>query len=362
MADGRKLAVVLAALLAAPEVVQDFRLRVASVNPANLERFEFTQPHMGTEVRIVLYASTAEAANDAAQAAFARIKQLDDALSDYRESSELMRLSRQAGSGPVKVSDDLFRVLRAAQQLSHRSDGAFDVTVGPLSVIWRRARRLSEMPHPERLAEARRRVGADKLELDDDRRTARLIVPGMRLDLGGIAKGFAADEAAAVLRAHGAGAALVAAGGDIVVTGPPPGADGWRIAIASGVDASPARYVMLHDAAVSTSGDAEQFVVFGGVRYSHIIDPRTGMALTGHGSTTVVASDGTTADGLATACSVLGWAKGLRLVDATPGAAGLMLEATPDGVRTHESRGWNHQPSTRAISHSPWRCRWRWNS
>jgi thiamine biosynthesis lipoprotein len=311
---------------------------VAPIGPA-LERYEYAQPHMGAEVRIVLYAPTAAAAADASQAAFARIAQLDDELSDYRESSELMRLSRQAGGEPVKVSGDLFRVLRASQQLFHRSSGAFDATVGPLSVIWRRARRLAEMPDPVRLADARRLVGSDKLDLDDDRRTVRLAAPGMRLDLGGIAKGFAADEAAAVLRKRGIGAALVAACGDIVVTGAPAGADGWRIAVASldGADRPPARYITLHHAAVSTSGDAEQFVTSGGVRYSHIIDPRTGWATAGHSSVTIVAPDGTTSDGLATAVVVLGWEKGLRLVDSTPGAAGLVMEAGADGIRTYES-------------------------
>ena len=298
---------------------------------------------MGTTMRIVVYASSAAVANDAAQAAFARIAQLDDALSDYRESSELLGLSRQAGRGSVEVSADLFRVLRAAQQLSRRSEGAFDATVGPLSVLWRRARRLAEMPDPARLAEARSLVGSDKLELDEDRCTARLITPGMRLDLGGIAKGFAADEATAVLTHSGIGAALVAAGGDIVVTAPPPGADGWRIAIASldGADRS-APYLTLHHAAVSTSGDAEQFVALGGVRYSHIIDPRTGMAMTGRRSVTIVAPDGTTSDALATAVAVLGWAKGLRLVDATPGAAGLVMEEAAAGVRIHESAEWRN--------------------
>jgi thiamine biosynthesis lipoprotein len=333
-------------------------LLATSARSAPLERFEFTQPHMGTEVRIVLYAPTAAAASDASHAAFARFGQLDDELSDYRESSELTRLSRQAGSGPVKVSDDLFRVLRASQQLSRRSAGAFDVTVGPLSVIWRRARRLSEMPDPARLAEARSLVGSDKLELDEERRTARLIAPGMRLDLGGIAKGFAADEAAGVLSEHGIAAALVAAGGDIIVTDSPPGAAGWRVAIASGFDVSPPRHLTLHHAAVSTSGDAEQFVALDGVRYSHIIDPRTGMAKTGRSSVTIVAPDGTTSDGLATAVAVLGWAKGLPLVDATPGVAGLVMEATADGVRVHESAAWAKigSPFRRtdpSISHEP---------
>jgi len=301
---------------------------------------------MGTEVRIVVYAPTVEAANNASQAAFARIAQLDEELSDYRESSDVMRLSRQAGSGPVTVSEDLFRVLRMSQQLSRRSDGAFDVTVGPLSVIWRRARRLSEMPDPVRLADACRLVGSDKLVLDDEYRTARLIAPGMQLDLGGIAKGFAADEAVGVLKEHGITAALVAAGGDIVVTDAPPDADGWHVAIASGFDASSRRQLTLHHAAVSTSGDAEQFVALGGVRYSHIIDPRTGVAITGRSSVTIVAPDGATSDGLATAVAVLGWEKGLQLVDSTPGVAALVMEKTADGIRTHESAAWKERSST----------------
>jgi thiamine biosynthesis lipoprotein len=323
--------------------------------PPALARYEYAQPHMGTEVRIVLYAPTPAAAADASQAAFARIAQLDDELSDYRESSELTRLSRQAGGAPVKVSDDLFRVLRASQQLYRRSDGAFDATVGPLSVIWRRARRLSEMPDPARLADARTLVGSDRLELDGDRRTARLATPGMRLDLGGIAKGFAADEAAAVLKERGIGAALVAAGGDIVVTDPPPGADGWRVAIAAGFDVSPPRHLILHHTAVSTSGDAEQFVTLDGVRYSHIIDPRTGMAITGRSSVTIVAPNGTTSDSLATAVAVLGWEKGLRLVDSTPGVAGLVMEAAAGGVHTHESAAWANVVSARRTVGSAFR-------
>ena len=153
-----------------------------------------------------------------------------------------------------------------AQRVARDSGGAFDVTSGPLSVLWRHARRVREIPEATSVAAARELVGPDKLELDERRRTVRLTTPGMQLDLGGIAKGFAADEAAGVLTRHGIGAALVAAGGDIVATGPPPGRDGWRVAVASIEGAGPpAGYLNLRDAAVSTSGDAEQFVVLAGV-------------------------------------------------------------------------------------------------
>lgn len=296
---------------------------------------------MGTEVRIVLYAPDAAAASGAAQAAFGRIAILDEALSDYRDSSELIRVSRQSGGGPIEVSEDLFRVLRAAQRIARDSDGAFDVTVGPLSVLWRHARRVREMPDAASVAAARALVGRDKLELDEQRHTVRLTTPGMQLDLGGIAKGFAADEAAAVLTRCGIGAALVAAGGDIVATGPPPGRDGWRVAVASIEDAGrPAGYIILRDAGVSTSGDAEQFVVLGGVRYSHVFDPRTGAALTGRRSATVVARDGMTADALDTAVAVMGAVKGLALVESTPGAGALVVEETGGVSRTHESSRW----------------------
>jgi thiamine biosynthesis lipoprotein len=305
-------------------------------------RFEYSESHMGTLVRIVLYAPGAQVADGAAKAAFDRIGALDAAFSDYRDSSELIRLSRQSGGGPVEVSDDLFRVLRAAQRVARESDGAFDVTVGPLSVLWRRARRVRELPDAASIAAARALVGADKLELDDRRRTARLTASGMQLDLGGIAKGFAADEASAVLKRIGVQAALVAAGGDIVATGTPPGKDGWRVAIASleGADRAPAGFVDLRNAAVSTSGDAEQFVVLDGVRYSHIVDPRTGAALTGRRSVTIVARDGTTSDALATAVSVLGAVKGLALVESSPAAAAFVSESAGGGVRSYESSRW----------------------
>src|SRR5207302_797818 len=195
-------------------------------------RFEFSQPHMGTLFRIVLYAPDAESARAASDAAFRRIAELDDIMSDYQPASELMQLCARAGGPPVGVSEDLFRVLAAAQDLAERSDGAFDVTVGPVVRLWRRARRRHELPDPDRLAKALELVGYQKVRLDPKARAAQLLKPGMLLDLGGIAKGYAADEALATLKRYGIESALVAGGGDMAVGSPPPGKAGWRIAIA----------------------------------------------------------------------------------------------------------------------------------
>jgi thiamine biosynthesis lipoprotein len=302
----------------------------------SLARFEWAETHMGTRFQIVLYSADEPAARRACRAAFARIAALDAALSDYQPESELMRLCRQAGGPPVAVSADLFEVLCRSRGLSERSGGAFDVTVAPVVRLWRRARREHKLPDPERLAAARALVGFERMRLDPRARTVQLVQRGMKLDLGGIAKGFAAQEALGVLKHAGWSRALVAGSGDIVVGDPPPGRAGWSIGIAplEPPEARPHRFLSLAHAAVSTSGDAEQYVEIGGRRYSHIVDPATGLGVVDRCGVTVVAGDGATADGLATAVYVLGPARGLALVEATPGAAARIVRATPAGEQT----------------------------
>ncbi|MEX0714416.1 MAG: FAD:protein FMN transferase [Pirellulales bacterium] len=315
----------------------------AAVEPA-LDRYEFQEVHMGAPIKIVLYAADEAFANAAAAKAFERIGHLDKLLSDYDPDSELSRLSRTAGLGQeVEVGRELWFVLSRAQKLAEATGGAFDVTVGPYVRLWRRARRQSELPDPARLAQARQAVGYRNLKLDPGRRTARLLAPGMRLDLGGIAMGYAADEALEVLAGHGVSRALIDASGDIVAGEAPPGRDGWSIAVAAlgKPDSPPSRYVLLRHAAVTTSGDAFQFVEIDGVRYSHIVDPRTGLGLTESMSVTVVAADCMTADSLATAVCVLGPEKGLALIEDTAGAAGLLVRRVGDRVETAESSGFD---------------------
>jgi len=289
-----------------------------------LERYEFTEPQMGLPFRIVLYAEDPSTARAAARAAFDRIASLNQVLSDYEDESELTRLNRTAGTGQaVPLSDDLWRVLWRAEQVARRSDGAFDVTVGPYVQLWRRARRQRALPDPARLEAARQAVGFPQLRLDPARRTAELRRPKMRLDLGGIAKGYALQEALRTLERCGVPRALVTGGGDLVAGEGPPGKAGWRVEIAplDATNAPPARLILLRRRALATSGDLFQRFEVDGRRYSHIVDPRTGIGLTDHSLVTVVARDGMLADALSTAVSVLGPEAGLRLIERERGAS-----------------------------------------
>ncbi len=311
-----------------------------------LIRFQFASTQMAVSVRIVLYAPEAETANAAAEAAFARIHQLNGILSDYDPKSELRRLCATAGQGKaVRVSEELWNVLVHADTLAKRSGGAFDVTVGPVVRLWRRARRRKLLPPPEILSKHRKLLGHHLVRFDPQRRTVELLKPGMQLDLGGIAKGYAVDEALAVLGQHGVTRALVDAGGDIGLGDPPPDKPGWLIGIAPlQPNAPPRRHLWLSRVAVATSGDAWQYVEIDGRRYSHLVDPRTGVGLTDHSSVTVIAPDGITADGLASAVSVLGPEKGLKLIDQTRGAAAFIVH-TPEGkVQTFQSCRWERFP------------------
>jgi thiamine biosynthesis lipoprotein len=296
---------------------------------------------MGTKFRIVLYAASKDSATTAASTAFARIAELDGIMSDYRSTSELMRLCdhfSKTNDKPFRVSNDLFTVLSHAQDLSARSDGAFDVSVGPLVRLWRHARRTQKLPDGQELSEAKARVGFEKIKLDPVMRTVRLTLPGMQLDLGGIAKGYAADEALKVLKNAGMRSALVAAGGDIAVSDAPPGESGWTIAIAPLSPSSPPRSLLLKNAAVSTSGDAEQFVEINGVRYSHIVDPRTGLGLTGRHSVTVVAQRGIVADSLTKAVMMMPPERALKLVEDSGLAAALIVMNLGNGEITQASK------------------------
>jgi thiamine biosynthesis lipoprotein len=297
----------------------------ASTAGADLERFEFEAKHMGTTFRIVLYAPDKDTAKKAADAAFARVAELDQIMSDYKQTSELMQLCKKFATEvgePVKVSDDLFTILTKAEETSKKSAGAFDVTVGPVVQLWRHARRTQELPDPKEFATARAKVGYQKVKLDATKKTVQLTTPGMLLDLGGIAKGYAADAALKLLKdKFGITRALVGAYGDIACGDAPPGKEAWSVDIAPIAKNQKPRHLNLVNAAVSTSGDLEQFVVINGVRYSHVLDPKTGLGLTGQRSVTVIAPNGTTADSMTKAVSVLPQEQALKLIEDIQGAA-----------------------------------------
>lgn len=254
---------------------------------------------MGGEVRLTFYAGSSGQAEDAARAAFSRYAELEQVMSDYRPSSELMQLCSRAGLEATPVSSDLYKVLDKSMEISLRTGGAFDVSASPVVRLWREARRTGTLPDSKALNIALERVGYEKIVLSELHRTVSLQQKGMQLDLGGIAKGYANDEAIKVFSQFGVESAMVEAGGDISVSGPPPGTQGWAIKVRGHSDA-----ILLANGAISTSGDTEQFVEIGGVRYSHVVDPRTGLGVTSRVQATVIAPVGLTTDPWATALCV----------------------------------------------------------
>jgi len=270
---------------------------------ASAGRFEYQRVVMGVKARIVLEAASESQAFDAANAAFGRLAQLNARLSDYQHDSELNQLAATPVGTPRRVSEDLWNVLEAAKQVHQASNGAFDVTVGHATRLWREARKSGRASDANEVAQALARMDMDAIELEASSRSVTLTRRDLAFDLGGIAKGYAAQEAVRALRECGITRCLVALAGDIATGDPPSGEQGWRIDIQPG--AGTASSITLANASVSTSGSSEQFIELGGMRYSHILDPRTGMGTTSLLAVTVMGPDGARTDALATALCIL---------------------------------------------------------
>ena len=278
---------------------------------------------MGTPATIQVYAPDEATGYEATRAAFARMAEIENALSDYRPRSEAMRLVERVDEA-VALSSDLATALMRSVHWHRRSGGAFDPTIGPLSLLWRTARRDGVPPSAASIDFANDVVGLEKLDLDVEAGTVRCLTAGLRLDFGGIGKGMAADAGLEVLRAHGLVRALVDVGGDLVAGFPPPGEAGWRVRIRT-VEGDDGEVVLLENGAIATSGDVEQFLEVerdgAVVRLSHLLDPRTGRPVDTRREVTVLvrggASPGADADALASCASVLGFNGSMRLQDGT---------------------------------------------
>ncbi len=260
---------------------------------------------MGTEFRIVFYTSDETLANDAAAAAFRRIDELEQIFSDYIPGSEVSRLSATAGTGEkVLVGDDLWKVLSFSQRVAKQTKGVFDVTAGALTKLWRRAFRHKKMPGEKDVELALKTVGYKKVKLFK-KQQVQLMAPGTLLDFGGVAKGYAVDKAMTVLKQHRINAAMIDGGGDIAVSDPPPGKPGWAIErMVYKAGELDSQMFFLSNKAIATSGDTYRYLEWQGKRYSHILDPRTGMGITTRQIVTVVAPTCMQADAWATAMSV----------------------------------------------------------
>lgn len=295
------------------------------------KRYIFEKGMMGSPFKLVFYAPNNSIANVAAQSAFARIEKLNEIMSDYRDGSEINQLSAKSGSGAwIPVSDELFDILTISQDISKKTDGAFDATLGPVVQMWRHATRKGIFPTETEIKEAMVRTGYHKLKLDPKKKAVFLTQKGMRLDIGGLGKGFAAEEAVKVLKSYGIKSIMMDAGGKIVLTSPPPGLKGWNITISNGSDSL--KTMVLSNVALATSGPTYRFMEYNGIRYSHIVDPKTGIGLLFHVRTTVISPDGTVADALATAFSVAGIEKSKKMIKSFPGSKVWLVERQDEHV------------------------------
>ena len=290
---------------------------------------------MACAYAIVAYGRDAQALPLIVSAAFDEVDRIDRLMSHYRPESPLSRLNREAARAPVRVEPELFDFIAECLRYSRASGGAFDITVGPLMKAWGFFRGGGRLPSAAEMAAARGRVGYRHVVLNHEERTVYFDRPGVELDLGGIAKGYAVDRAVAVLRQHGVASALVSAGGSTIYgLGAPPGAGGWEVRIQDPVKpGEEAATVRLKDQALSVSGGSEKFFERGGRRYSHVMDPRAGRPAEGVLSVAVMTSGGTAGDALDNIFHVEGVERSRQRLRRFPATEALFF--LPDG-----RRGW----------------------
>lgn len=283
---------------------------------------------MGTAIRVEFWndnAADRRAADAAIGAVMGEMRRIDAAMSPFKPDSELSRINRDAARAPVPVSEEMFTLLARAIEFSKLTDGAFDITFAAVGSLF--DYRNGTRPSAGQLAAAREAIGWQHLELDPRARTVRFARVGMRIDLGGFAKGYAVDNGAAILKARGVRHAIVTAGGDSRIVGDRRGRP-WTIGIRHPRRAGEVIALLpLEDVALSTSGDYERYFEADGVRYHHVIDPRTGNSPDHVHSVSIIAPDGLTSEALSKCVFVLGVERGLEVVERFPGVDGVVVDS-----------------------------------
>ena len=301
--------------------------------PAQPARYQEARRLMWTKFEIVAYGDDRARLAEAAEAAFEEIDRLDRQLSHYAETSDLSHINRNAARAPVIVEKELFDLLRLALDYSRMSDGAFDITVGPLMKAWGFFRGRGRVPGDDELKAAMASVGYRHVRLEARERTVQFDRDGVELDLGGLAKGYAVDRAAEILRRSGVTSALITSGtSSIGAVGAPPNQAAWRVEISDPLERSrQVGTLELKDQSVSTSGCGEKNFELGGKTYCHIMDPRTGRPIEEVVSATVVTPRGVDAEAFSKIVMVLGVDKAKELLKARPDVRAILHVRRPDG-------------------------------
>ena len=319
-------------------------LFISVVSQAQYQKYTFQRPKMGSPFIIVAYAEDSIALSKAVEKAYQRVDTLNDIFSDYLETSEISLLCKNSTVGVwQKVSPDLLKILKISFNASKLSGGAFDITVGNVVKLWRKARKAKQIPAEVDINAALSKTGLDKVKIDTINAQICFLTEGVLLDFGGIVKGFAAQEAVRILKENGFPYALIDAGGDLAMSEKPSHTEGWQIAVSlpNSDNQLFSQFVYLKNQAVATSGDMYNFTEIKGKRYSHIVNPKTGLGLTHQRNVTIIAPDGAMADWLATACSVLSIKKALKLISKMSNCEILILENKKGRIKKWQSKGFS---------------------
>ena len=282
---------------------------------AQLKRFEFSQIKMGSSFNLIFYHTDSMEANTVAKECYSLVDSFNNIFSDYSETSEVGRLALLHLVKAQNVSDELFNMILLSQQAWKRSKKTFDVTIGSLTQLWRKVKKENRFPTEEEVKTAKKMTGFNNLIINESAKTISFKKPGIRFDFGAIVPGYVAQKIMNLLISKNITKALVDASGDIVISDPPPGKNGWTIAINLPESENEIwnKKLELENFAVSTSGDVYRYIIHNGIKYSHIIDPRTGYGVTSQRNVTVINKYGADADWLATSCSILPIKKALKL-------------------------------------------------
>ena len=307
---------------------------------AQLQKYAFNQPKMGSPFKIVAYAADYNALSTAVSKAYERVDALNSIFSDYDEKSEISILTKNYKKGKwIGISLELYKILKISRDAALQSHGAYDVTVGNIVKEWRKARKAKRLPDAKILAAALLKTGFNHLEIHQKKPKIRFDTEGVQLDFGGIIKGYAAQEVMRILTKSGFPSCFADAGGDLAFGNFPPNHEHWSIGVTLPNEENILfeRLLSFENLAIATSGDMYNFTEIDSIRYSHIVNPKTGMGVTHQRNVTVIAKDGATADWLATACSVLAPDDAIKLVKRYVEAEVLIVENQRGQIKMWQS-------------------------
>jgi thiamine biosynthesis lipoprotein len=319
-----------------------FLLLIPFTLSAQLKRFQFSENKMGSPFNLIFYYTDSTEAVVIAKQCFLIVDSLNNIFSDYSSESEVGKLALQKNLTDIKVSDELFAMIVRSKDVWKRSGKTFDITIGALTQLWRKTKKENSFPSEIEIKAAKDLTGFENLTINERSKTVSFKKPSIRLDFGGIVPGYAVQRVLDFLKTKNINIALVDASGDIVMGDAPPGKDGWTIGINLPENENEIwdKKLELKNFAVSTSGDVYRYTIHNGIKYSHIIDPKTGYGVTSQRNVTVITKYGTDADWLATASSILPIKKALALAEKEHAA---ILIATLNGEKiiTYKSKSFD---------------------